>query len=281
MSRAHTVFVQAQEIPWATGLYGTGRSDVGVKVLSHDTDTGASTTIIRYPAGWRRDASHHLAVHEEFLVLEGSLEINGHTYGPYCYANLPAGYNRQGAASVHGAVVLTMFSGEPQTKEGAAAADMMDPKLLIEHIDCAGKGLEGWTENPYTRYLMGTGVQPLRENPYTGEITILYAALPFRYMEKQWSHPTVQEMYLLAGEYVINDVGILRPGAYCWWRENLFHGPYGSRTGFMFLIRTDGGKLANIIKDEIIPVDYSAPHNPSLPDELRPYDAGLPPIRNY
>ena len=131
MSRAHTVFVQAQEIPWATGLYGTGRSDVGVKVLSHDTDSGASTTIIRYPAGWRRDASHHLAVHEEFLVLEGSLEINGNTYGPYCYANLPAGYNRQGAASVHGAVVLTMFSGEPHTKEGAAAADMMDPKLLI------------------------------------------------------------------------------------------------------------------------------------------------------
>ncbi len=75
-----------------------------------------------------------------------------------------------------------MFSGEPHTKESAAAADQLDPKLLVEHIDCSGKGLEGWTENPFTRYLIGTGVQPLRQDPYTGEISILYAAVPFRYM---------------------------------------------------------------------------------------------------
>lgn len=280
MARPHTVFVQAQELPWTTGLYGQGRSDVEVKTLSFDETSGASSMILHYPAGWSRSAAHHVDVHEELLVLEGSLEINGRSYGPYCYANLPAGYGRTSAASPNGAVVLTMFSGEPHAIEGPATT-AMDEKLLVEHIDCAGKGLEGWTENPYTRYLMGTGVQPLRENPYTGEISILYAALPFRYMEKQWSHPTVQEMYLLAGEYVINDVGILRPGAYCWWRENQFHGPYGSQTGFMFFIRTDGGKLANIIKDEIIPVDYQAPHNPSLPDDLHPYNAELPRVKNY
>ncbi|MDA0369612.1 MAG: DUF4437 domain-containing protein [Proteobacteria bacterium] len=281
MTRPHTVFVQAQELPWSTGLYGSGRSDVAAKTLSFDAASGAATMIVRYPAGWRRDAAHHLDVHEEFLVLDGELAINGRTYTPYCYANLPAGYTRSSASSARGAVVLTMFSGEPHTKEGAAATDRLDPKLLVEHIDCAGKGLEGWTENPYTRYLAGTGVQPLRQDPYTGEISILYAALPFRYMEKQWSHPTVQEMYLLSGEYVINDVGILRPGAYCWWRENLFHGPYGSHSGFMFFIRTDGGKLANIIKDDIIPVDYAALHNPSLPVDLVPYNAELPRTKNY
>lgn len=280
MTRPHTVFVQAQELPWSTGTYGQGRADVEVKTLSFDEDSGASSMILHYPAGWSRATPHHLDVHEEFLVLDGSIEINGHSYGPYCYANLPAGYVRSAAASAEGAVVLTMFSGEPHSIDGSSATEM-DAKLLVEFVDCAGKGLEGWTENPYTRYLMGTGVQPLRENPYTGEISILYASLPFRYMEKQWSHPTVQEMYLLAGEYVINDIGILRPGAYCWWRENLFHGPYGSQTGFMFFIRTDGGKLANIIKDEIIPVDYRAPHNPSLPEELHPYNAELPRVKNY
>jgi hypothetical protein len=280
MTRPHTVFVQAQELPWTTGVYGSGRSDVEAKTLSFDESSGASTMILHYPAGWSRPAEHHVGVHEEILILEGSLEINGRTYGPYCYANLPKGYTRSSAASPQGAVVLTMFSGTPHASEGVAT-DPIDPKLLVERIDCAGKGLEGWTENPYTRYLIGTGVQPLREDPYTGEISILYSALPFRYMEKQWSHPTVQEMYLLSGEYVINDVGILKPGAYCWWRENLFHGPYGSHTGFMFFIRTDGGKLANLIKEEIIPVDYQAPHNPSLPEALHPYNAELPPRKNY
>jgi len=281
VARPHTVFVQAQELPWTRGLHGGARSEVEVRTLSADSESGAATTLLRYPAGWSRPAPHFLNVHEEFLVLDGAIEINGRTYGPYGYANLPAGYAREAATSPGGAVVLTMFSGAPREEDGAPPDGAMDEKLLVEHVDCAGKGLEGWTENPYTRYLMGTGVQPLREDPYTGEISILYAALPFRYMEKRWSHPTVQEMYLLAGEYVINDVGILRPGAYCWWRENQFHGPYGSHAGFMFFIRTDGGPLANLIEDEIVPVDYAAPHDPVLPDDLRPFGAALPPQRNY
>ncbi len=281
MARQHTVFVQSQEIPWTKGLYGGARPEIDVRTLSFDSDTGAATMLLRYPAGWSRRDAHFLEVHEEFLVLDGALEINGRAYGPYCYANLPASYARSAVASPHGAVVLTMFSGKPVTHAGAPAADAMDPKLLVERIDCAGKGLEGWTENPYTRYLMGTGVQPLRQDPYSGEISILYASLPFRYMEKRWSHPTVQEMYPLSVEYVINDVGILRPGAYCWWRENEFHGPYGSRAGFMFFMRTDGGPLANIIQDEIVAVDYEAPHNPSLPDGLQASSAALAPQRNY
>ncbi len=281
MARDHTVFVQSQELPWTTGLSGNARPDVEAKTLSYDSASGAATLLLHYPAGWSRTTPHYLETDEELLVLDGSLEINGRTYGPYCYANLPKGYARESTRSTGGAVVLTMFDGKPRAVAGAPPSDLLDPKLLVERIDCAGKGLEGWTENPYTRYLMGTGVQPLRENPYTGEISILYASLPFRYMEKRWSHPTVQEMYLLAGEYVINDVGILRPGAYCWWRENIFHGPYGSRAGFMFFIRTDGGPLANIIQDEIVPVDYAAPHRPVLPEDLAPYDGPGPVARNY
>ena len=40
--------------------------------------------------------------------------------------------------------------------------------------------------------------------------------LPFRFMEKRWTHEHAMEMYMLAGEYSINDVGVLRPGAYAW-----------------------------------------------------------------
>lgn len=281
MPRPHCMFIQAQDVPWAKGFprrFESGMwDDLEIKVLSQDEATGACTTIIRYPVGWERRGDRHLTCHEEFLVLEGSLTVNGNEYGPYAYANLPAGYFRQTVGAPRGAVVLTMLSETPKEVIGAAPEGLFDEKLLVEQIDVAPDGLEGWTENPYTRYLMGTGVRPLREDPYTGEISILYAALPFRFMEKQWTHPTVQEMFVLSGEYAINDVGIMCPGSYAWWEPDNFHGPYGSHTGFMMFIRTVGGKLANAFGEEGIAVDYDAPYKPVVPDELKPY--AKPPVR--
>ena len=274
MARQHTMFIPAQNIPWDRGVEGF-RKDTEAKLLSLDDGSGACTTIIRYPAGWRRSGPFHLSAHEELLVLEGALEINERRYGFNDYGNLPAGYTRSSMSAPDGAVVLTMFAQAPEEKPGAGEHD---PKLLVEHIDVAGPGLEGWTENPYTRYLVGTGVRPLREDPYTGEISILYSALPYRFMAKRWTHPEVQEMFVLAGEYAINDVGVMSPGSYAWWREQEVHGPYGSRTGFMMFIRSDGGPLSNIIEEEIIDVDYHAPYRPVLPERLKPY-ADTAPVR--
>lgn len=277
MPRPHCMFIQAQDLPWEKSIISDWQ-DLEIKVLSRDEESGASTLIVRYPAGWTRPGRRSLTCHAEMLVLDGALEINGRTYGPYSYANLPAGYVRESVSTgPNGAVALTMLSGTAEIIQGDPPDGFYDEKLLVEHIDVAPDGLEGWTENPYTRYLMGTGVRPLREDPYTGEISILYAALPFRYMEKQWTHPTVQEMFVLAGEYAINDVGVMCPGSYAWWEPGRFHGPYGSQTGFMMFIRTVGGKLANEFGEEGIPVDHDAPYKPVLPDSLKDY-AG-PPVR--
>lgn len=266
------MFIQAQDQPWQSGILGSDAwTDLEIKTLSKDDETGACTTIIRYPHGWTCEGERHLTCHEEFLVLEGTMEVNGRLYGPYAYANLPKGYLRTSVSTPEGAVVLTMLSETPKEIAGDPVDGFYDKKLLVEHIDPAQDGLEGWTENPYTRYLMGTGVRPLREDPYTGEISILYAALPFRFMEKQWTHPTVQEMFVLAGEYAINDVGVMCPGSYAWWEPNTFHGPYGSHTGFMMFIRTVGGKLANTFGQEGLAVDYDAPYKPVVPDHLRAY----------
>jgi hypothetical protein len=199
-------------------------------------------------------------------VLQGSLEISGQTYETYDYACLPAGYPRGMAASPNGAILLCMFDGPALLNPGTHD---WDESRLVQCIGTVSRGLEGWTENTITRYLLGTGIQHLRTNPDTGGQTFLYAALPFRYMEKRWTHTTVQEMYLLSGEYAINDVGVMRPGAYAWWNPGEWHGPYGSRTGFMFLIRSVGGPLENILGEERIPVDYDAPYRPVLPEALQ------------
>ena len=264
------MFIQSQVIPWEEErAYG---ADVTAKTLSEDSDSGASTCLVRYPADYQMRGA--LDVAEELLVLDGAVDINGVHYPPYGYAYLPARCLAVRASSA-GAVALTTLSGIPRAVEP-------DPRVApVANPDTMARGLEGWTKNPYTRYLPGTGVQPLWEDPTSGEISILYSALPFRYMAKRWSHTHVQEMYLLAGEYAINDVGLMMPGAYAWWEGGRFHGPYGSRTGFMMFIRSVGGPLENIIEPDLIDVNYCPPYRPVLPPRLRPLAKPVESSSNY
>lgn len=253
------MFLQVQSLSWCGTEFAEAKGRVEARVLSRDAQTGAATALLRFAPGWSADGFEVLRCQEELLVLDGCLKTSDQDLGPYSYACFPAGYARSGLRSETGAVALVMFDANPEPD--GFARDFDERKLVVKP-DIFSQGLEAWTENPYTRYLMGTGVHPLREDPDTGEISILYAALPFRYMAKRWTHTHVQEMYVLSGEYAINDVGVMGPGAYAWWEPEYVHGPYGSLTGFMMFIRSVGGPLENIIEKELIPVDYEAPFRP-------------------
>ena len=134
MARPHTCFVQAQMIPWSPGLYGGARNDVTHKVLSSDDADGSSSCIVRYPAGWGRSGTEVLNAHEEFLVLDGSLEINGRPYERHSYGFLPAGYARRAARSTQGAILLDLFYGEPRLRT-SGLANSFDPELLVEYVN--------------------------------------------------------------------------------------------------------------------------------------------------
>lgn len=261
MSRNHTMFTQAQSLQWSRAHFLDAKGQVESRLLSRDTDTGAATALLRFPAGWSGMGLEVLRCQEELLVLDGCLQMGEQGLGPYSYACFPAGYARPEMRCDAGAVALVMFDVWPELDTAARA---FDERKLVVKPNIFEQGLEAWTENPYSRYLMGTGVHPLREDPDTGEISILYAALPFRYMAKRWTHTHVQEMYVLSGEYAINDVGVMGPGAYAWWEPEYVHGPYGSLTGFMMFIRSVGGPLENIIEPELIAVDYQAPFQPVI-----------------
>jgi hypothetical protein len=276
------MFVQAQRIGWQSVPWAGTEARIERKLLSADAHSGACTALLRYPAGWSRPDAEFLDAMEEFYVLDGEITIGGQRYHHDCYACLPAGFVREGAFSAAGAVVLAMWSRAPRAWPGRdVPAGSYDPALLVPLHDAHARGLESWERNTHTRYLVGTGVQTLRVDPYTKEITILYAALPFRFMEKRWTHEHVQEMFVLAGEYSINDVGVMRPGAYAWWEPEHVHGPYGSLTGFMMLIRSCGGPLVNVIPDERVAVDFAAPYRPVLPPGLAGAAGASAPFTRY
>ena len=274
MARPQIEFIQSQAIRWHKGLYGGARPDVHSKILSLDRISGASSVLIKYPAGWKRTAREHLLADEEFFVLDGSVRIAGIDYGPHCYANLPAGYPRLRASSRASAIVLTFFSATPVARRGKAEAGLYQENLLVERLDSMempwGVMPDGSDLDPE---LGGRGaLKTLRQDPRNGDWTFLYGAMPQSHPDgwagKVETHTVVEEMYMLADEMAGN-VGIMRPGAYFWRPPGILHGPYGSATGSLGFFRTQGGPLVNEWTDYEVTFTYSPAYRPVLPKALR------------
>jgi hypothetical protein len=282
VARPHTCFVQAQRIPWQHGMHGGGRADVDAKLLSVDDEDGSSTQVVRYPANWRRTAPEHLTTHEEFLVLDGWIEIDGRRYDRHTYAFLPAGYVRERAQAPDGAVLLTMLYGPPQVVAGRPARDF-DPKLLVAYVNPLAMDWDPGLVDP--QLAKGVAIKPLRTDPYTQETSFLYCSPPHRVppgmAKPQWTHPMVEELYCLDGEYTWADLGVMRRGGYCWWREDVFHGPSGTETGYNLFVRTVNGPLVNHFATEKKPFTWTPAHRPMLPDRLKPYGQEWPREPNY
>ena len=280
MGRPHIEFIQAQALPWESGLRGgPARPDVEAKILSFDRDTGAATCVVRYPAGWARDEPEHLTTDEEFYVLDGMLTINGIEYGPDSYAHLPAGFVRERAAAEHGAIVLTFLDGPADA--GAAPAPGFRANRLVTKVAAAtgdwgnaDVDAMGLTEISATSRLMS-----LFSDPANGEISYLTGVVPFKPVGPPERHPVVQEFYVLAGTLAGN-CGVMQAGAYCWRPPMVKHGPYGSPSGALILLRSIGGPLTTEL-DDPVPHTYQAAHNPVLPLELATHGAAplAPPSR--
>lgn len=277
MARPHIEFIQSQALPWTKSPWDGLLEDTQVKVLSRDAGSGASSTLVKYPAGWRRPAAEHLPVDEELFVLGGALTINGVAYGEMCYAHLPAGHPRAGAESPDGAVVLTFYSGAPVSAPGPAPSGSYEPDLLIERVDVltASFSHDQTRLNVDPDSALGEGVADfgnlvLRADPRTGNQTWIISAPPLWRNAVVEVHPVVEEMYLLSGE-MAGDTGIMTPGAYFWRPPRMRHGPFGSKTGNLMLFRTDGGPLETETPEGDENFTWTPEHRPVLPPELEQY----------
>ena len=282
MARPHIMFIQAQCLPWRQGLYAPGRDDVEMKLLSIDEAQTDATCIVRYPAGWQRSSPEYLDTHEEFLVLDGEIRINERVYEKHTYGFLPAGFARNSAASTRGAVLLTMFYGRPEYRAGSSSAGV-DESLLVEYVNPLTMQWDPGLVDP--QLAPGVAIKPLREDPYTGEVSFLYCSPPHRVppnmAKPQWTHPMVEELYCLEGDYVWGDVGRMGPGGYCWWREEIYHGPSGTDTGYHLFVRTVNGPLVNHFDDKPLPFTWEPEYRPQLPDELMQYAKPYEKPQNY
>ena len=117
MTRPVIQGLNLDDVEWtpAEALWGEAGAEplpsgLMVKVLSIDSETGASTVLVKAPPGWHTDAAEVHSVLQEGYVLEGTyyngdVELNAPAY--FC---LPPG-TPHGPARSDGHVVLSMLSG--------------------------------------------------------------------------------------------------------------------------------------------------------------------------
>jgi hypothetical protein len=276
MARPHIMFIQAQDIPWVPGLPSGARPEVESRTLSIDEAGTDCTLLVRYPAGWSA-GPEYVDCLEEFVVIDGWIEINGVRYDRQSYGCLPAFYPRHRAVALEGAVLLAMYHDRPTVHSGTPPRPY-DPALLVEHVDPLAMEWDPGLVDP--QLAAGVAIKPLRTDPVTGETSFFYMSPPHRVppgmAKPQWTHSIVEELYCLQGEYVWGDSGRMGPGGYAWWREHEYHGPSGTDTGYLLFVRTVNGPLDNIFDTEKKPFTWNPAFNPTLPPELkaiaRPYE---------
>lgn len=275
LERPHTEFIQAQCLPWRRLPPGAARPDAEYKYLSRDARDGACSCLIRYPAGWAREADESLAAAEEFYVLDGALEIDGECFRSDHYGYLPAHWLRRRMAAPAGAVVLTFFDARPEF--GTAGTEPAAGELPL-HLDVLHTPWDMRLNDPRLAHL-GISRKDLRAGA-DGSRSFLSMILPHseppRSRGPRESHPVVEECYVISGS-LVGPMGEMRAGAYFWRPPGIPHGPFGTRWGCVALIRFVGGRHVNVWSPDEAPFDFDAPYRPVLPRELAPL-AALPPL---
>jgi hypothetical protein len=247
------------------------RPGAAAKVLSRDEVDGARTVLLRYPPGYAL-AAQAVAADEEWFVLDGDIGCGSATLGRHGYAWWPARQRRASLRSLRGAVVLTMWSSEPAIAPGSMAAAQGAQSIVIP--DTFDRPWQYGAEGSVTGKPLSAGIATkiLRRDARSGEQSFLYAALPQHpppaVMPGKFAHPVIEEIFVIYGSYVFGDVGRMGPGGYAFWRENQYHGPAGSESGYLLLIRVLGGALSNVFSREPAPFSYHPAYRPVLPEAL-------------
>ena len=266
MARPRIEFIQSQVLPFRSGLYGGARPEVDMRILSMDEEAGDASTMLRYPPGYRRAAPEYLSADEEFFVLEGALEINGHLYTKHHYAHLPKGYLRTSQSSVGGAVALTFFDREPVTVSSDAMGDDFDATRLVEQIDTlTHPAMTAVAQDMNTPDWDPTGTfhKTLYEDPYSGERTWLIGMMAHWSTNLCETHPVVEEEFSILGDLCF-PMGTFRDGAYFWRPPGIEHGPFATWGGTLHLVRCKGGPFATEWSESPGPV-WHPQYSPILP----------------
>ncbi|WP_433213974.1 hypothetical protein [Microtetraspora malaysiensis] len=99
-----------RDLPWRGFTIPESAPDVSLAAL-HTGPAGSFLVLVRFPPGWARPGRGHYACDEEFVVIQGEIEISRTVFRAGARGWFPAGRERSDCRSSGGALALAWFSG--------------------------------------------------------------------------------------------------------------------------------------------------------------------------
>lgn len=235
--RKHVEFVHQDEIAWQPlSVVGKGLTEgCEVRVLSVDPSDGASTCIVKIPAGWRHTETFVTDAPEQLYVLSGDLHKGEISYTEGNYAYRPAGATHGPMWSEGGCTLLAMWDKAFEVQPGSGSSPQ---EGVIERIDTINTN---WQPTIAEGPQAGIMVKMLRHVPDTGEMTFITGIMPYWKETRREHHDCVEESFKLTGDMNLNTTlgerMVMTPGCYFYRPPYRKHGPLLTRTGTMSLIR--------------------------------------------
>lgn len=223
-------------------LPGFGR-DMGFKMLSLDTDSGACSMTVQFGGGYKQAPGFSWS-EMEMMVVEGELRVGDRTVRKGHYFFVPAGYAMPAISSEQGALVLMMYNtAEPSHVE--ATEHHPQCQLNLYHDVDSYMDIP-WAVGNVTKPSVASGclIKLLNYNPISHAMTFLYCMTPNFYQDNISYHDCAEESYHLWGTSWMMQFGDLPTGGYFWRPAYINHGAFASEFGCIALGRTDS-KLFN------------------------------------
>jgi hypothetical protein len=232
MGRAHVEHLHTPELDPEPLTWPGWPAGAAVKPLSRDEDTGAQTSLLGLPAGYRRPVA--LAPAEsEALVISGSLKVGDVTLPRLSYVYTPARTVQEVWEAAEDSELLFMTRTGPPELEPTSESPGTDGVIVLSADDVV------WTPSTMRNGPPNIEIGPLRIVEGTGEKSVLVRETGTNEYPVNEFHSCVQEVFLLDGWLEISNSetegGMMRPGSYFWRPPFVTHGQSKSSGAAWFM----------------------------------------------
>jgi len=203
-------------------------------LVSIDHRSRAQTFLVELPAGW--NVSHDPADGcLEFFLLRGDIALEGERVGASGYVHLPQAGG----------------GGELRSEGGGLGLAFVNPNIpAFPPPYTRNRVLRLWAEPWHPSFPDAHGImhKSLRlPDPYGqgydggpgGYLRVIYIApgidAPFEHVH----HECFEEIFLLAGDCLLADEGVMGLGSVTIHPQEWWHGPFASRAGALVMVHTD------------------------------------------
>ncbi|MBO0603002.1 DUF4437 domain-containing protein [Sporosarcina sp. E16_3] len=246
MSREHIEFINTHEMSWHEFELPGFSKEMKQKLLSYDTESGASTSIIYFPPGTTNDGGRY-SVAIEAMLLTGDLKIAGNKYSDLTHFFIDSGEELRSLTSQNGCELLFMTEGKVE--------------LVDKNMNGNDKGIQinntyelPWQGTITPGFPTGAMRKSLYQNAETGASSWLLGVLPQFKDSRYEIHPVIEEGFQIQGELDTSG-GPFKAGSYFWRPSEIPHGDFNTARGCLTFFRTDGPLKTTYVEKEELPIE--------------------------